>query len=85
MITDAIINALLGGINALLSLLPSYELPDGRDSEFGYQLGALVSQADHIFPLATITKIIGLAFALRILMASWDLIVFIYHQFWGSN
>lgn len=86
MISDLIITAFLGGLNALLSLMPDYELPisptliaDGRS------LWSNAVSLNSVVPLGTITKVIFAALTLRLLLILWDLIVFVYHQFWGSN
>lgn len=85
MITDAIIAAFFGGINALLSLMPTYVLPEGLTVDRTLIIGQYASLSNNIFPLGTIIQIAGLGIGLKLLMFGWDFIVFIYHQFWGSS
>ena len=85
MITDAIITAFFGSINALLSLMPSYVLPTELVVDRTLIIGQYASLSNNIFPLVTIAKIAGLALAIKLLMFGWDFIVYIYHQFWGSS
>lgn len=84
MITDAIIQALLGGISALIGLMPAYALPSQLISDNSLIVGQYAAGADKIFPLTTVINIIGLALTLKVLMLGADLIIWIYHQFWGS-
>jgi len=83
-ITDLIISALLGGLNAILSLLPDYALPTVIESA-GLRLGTYAAKADALFPFLTVAQITGLALALRLLMSGYDFLVWLYHQFWGSS
>ena len=85
MITDAIIAAFFGGINALLSLLPTYSLPVSITNGPGLAIGQYATSIDEVIPLGTMVLITGLAFGLKGIFALLDLSVFIYHQFWGSN
>ena len=84
MITDLIIRAFLGGINALLALLPSWSAPTA-ESNGSLVFGRFVAEANGILPITTMVQIASLALSLRLLMSGWDLVVFIYHQFWGSE
>lgn len=85
MITDLIITAVLGGINALLSLMPNWQLPTATENGFGGQIGQYAAMVDEFFPISTIVQIFLSWLGLRLLLAGWDFIVFVYHQFWGSN
>lgn len=84
MITDAIISAFFGGVNALLSLLPSYTLPTGLTNDSG-RIGQTVAQLNDVFPVSTVAQIIGLALSLKLIMIGADVTIWIYHQFWGSS
>lgn len=84
MIVDLIITAILGSINALLSLIPSWTLPTfGHDD--GMAFAEYTQAMNHIVPITTILSIIGAAIALRVIMYGFDGIVWIFHQFWGSD
>lgn len=83
MITTFIMNLFFGCLNALLSLTPSYSLPT-FSSPIG-DLGGYASQLSAVLPLDTIALIAISGIVLKIIMSGWDLLVFGYHQFWGSN
>lgn len=83
MITEFLLNGIFGGINALLGLMPDYVLPENTDGD-KYSIGSYAAYANSVFPLATLVQITGLAIGLRALLQGWELIVWIYHQFWGS-
>lgn len=82
MITDFILSAIFSGINALLSLAPAMTLPTMNDqsSFFG-----IVKEADGIIPIFEIAIGLTAVLAVRIGLQGWDLIVFVYHQFWGGD
>lgn len=82
MITDFVLGAIFSGINALLSLMPAMTLPalDERNQFFG-----IVKDADGIMPIFEIAAGLTAMVAIRLLIQSWDFVVFVYHQFWGSD
>lgn len=82
MITDKILNAFFGGINALLSLMPSFTMPTFGGATL---LGQTVSQFEPIFPVGTVFAVIAAALVLRLALSAWDFIAFVYHQFWGAS
>lgn len=83
MITKILVTAFLASLNALLTLLPSWTLPDMDDG--GQIVGTYVYFINFIFPVVTILTVITASFALRGIMSGWDLIVWVYHQFWGGD
>lgn len=82
MITDAFFGAIFGSLNALLGLIPAIGLPPADD-----QTGVIVwaGALSLVFPLAHLAIAMGSVIATRIGLQVWDLTVFIYHQFWGSD
>lgn len=81
MITDFILSAVFGGINALLSLAPSYTLPTSSAGT-AFQL---MQSVNHIMPIADIGICIAAFITLRTALQGWDFVAFVYHQFWGSD
>lgn len=84
MITDLVVTAILGALTALLSLVPSWTAPTMEGSS-GLILGQYLSRMNTVLPMGTIVSIIAASLALRLILASWDSIVWLFHQFWGSD
>lgn len=82
MITDVLVSAILGGLTALLSLLPSFTMPDAGLYD-GF-MGNII-KVDYVFPIIFLFQCIVVLFTVELLMRSWDLIVWLYHQFWGGD
>ena len=82
MITDFILGAIFGGISALISLIPTWSLPSYGGSPVYLQF---ITQANRVFPLTEACLMLAAYLGLRVVLQSWDVIVFIYHQFWGSG
>jgi len=82
MITDAIVSAFLAAVAALFSLLPSITLPDITPD---MQLFQYARAFGNIVPLNDLFICVGISIGLHLLFNAWDLALFVYHQFWGSN
>ena len=82
MIVDLLSAAVLAGLTALLSLLPTFSMPSAALYD-GF-LGD-VGKVDHIFPIITLLQCLTVLLAVELLMRSWDVIVWIYHQIWGGD
>ncbi len=85
MIVDAIVRFVGQSVRAVLNLLPSWTPPF---EEFGSQataIGAMASRANGYFPVAVLGWCLVLVLSLKVLLFGWRVIVFIYHQVWGSN
>lgn len=82
MVTDALINAVFGGLNALLSLAPNWTL-----SPPAYESGYLniVYDFNKIVPIGDVVSALGIVLGLRVALQAWDFLVFVYHQFWGGD
>lgn len=84
MITDAIVSAFLGALEALLSLLPD----TGPVVVSGASTTAVTGwagAANSWVPVTLIVGVLGMLIAVELALVLWDLIVFVYHQFWGSD
>lgn len=86
MVTDFLLGILFGGLNSLLSLLPSWSLPAPPDAREGTNtmVQALTTVAS-IVPLQQVVIATSAAVALVLLLYAWDFLVWVYHQFWGSS
>lgn len=82
MITDLIVTAMLGCLDAVFGLFPAFTMPDS-----GTYTGALSwgLAFDGIFPVRTLFVCVAAAFGIELVLRLWDLTVFVYHQFWGSD
>lgn len=83
MITDFILGAVFSGINALLSLMPAFTIspPGNTWSQLIYDIG----QVNNIVPMLAIFTVASMLIGLRVALTVWDFILFVYHQFWGSD
>lgn len=82
MLLDFLIAVLVSFVNAILSLLPTFTFPSPNTTGGIFPLlGAL----GRVIPLSDIISIVLIALAIIIALYIWDALVFVYHQFWGSN
>lgn len=80
-IVDLIVSALLAGLDALTSLLPTVTIPVGSQ----VHVGSLAVELGRVVPVAQIILGLSACIGLRLVMYGWDLVVWVYHQFWGSG
>ncbi len=81
MITDAILTALLGGLSALLGLAPVITIPDLQASS----IVTAIAAATGFVPVAAMVTMLLAYLAVMVGMQGWELVAFVYHQFWGSD
>jgi hypothetical protein len=81
MITDLVVTALLAALTALTSLLPPVPVPVASSTRFG-ELGYTLNQ---FLPIVQIATAALACLAVYAAMNLWNLGVWVYHQFWGSN
>lgn len=82
MITGAVVGALLACLDALLSLMPTFSLPD---SEAYHGHLSWVYDVGQLLPVQVVMSMLLIALAVELALRLWDVAVFVYHQFWGSN
>lgn len=85
MITDFVLDAIFGGIGALLGLAPSVTFPDTSGGTSGAWGIGIIHNMNNIVPISTAVSCLLALLALRVAMQAWDILVFVYHQFWGSG
>ena len=83
MITDAFLDAVFTGLNALLSLVPSFTFPT-PGTGYATELH-LVFAIKQIFPIELSVSLFVAYLTMHLLLLGWDLLVFVYHQFWGGD
>jgi hypothetical protein len=84
MVTDAIIQAFLGVLASIVTLIPG-----GASLDFANNLDITVlgwvKAGNGFLPVSVaLTCLVGLL-ALQLALSGWDLAVWIYHQVWGSD
>lgn len=82
MLLDLLIAALTGIINAIMSLLPQFELPT-PDIDAG--IFPTISALDNVVPVGDAVVILLLIITVILALYIWDFALFVYHQFWGSG
>lgn len=82
MITDLIIGGFIGFIRALTDLIPTFTLPvpTGNGSVL-----SIAGSLNSIIPLNHILIAFFACVVVRLALAGWDALVWVYHQFWGSS
>lgn len=83
MIIDWILTAISAGINALISLGPSITIPTWDATNTNAT--TIVMTLNGIIPIYALMVSFFAILAVQLLLQIWDLIVFVYHQFWGSD
>lgn len=85
MISDAVIRFVGQSIRAIFMLVPTWEPPANDFGQSSASVGAMAAQANGWFPVAVVGWCLVFIFALKVFLLAWRVIVFIYHQVWGSN
>lgn len=84
MVTDAVIQACLGVIASIVTLIPgtaSLDFANGLDlTVLGW-----VKAGDGFLPVSVAVTCLAGLLALQLALSGWDLAVWIYHQVWGSD
>jgi hypothetical protein len=84
MITELLLTLVVGIMVGLDQLIPDLALGDG----IGESVGAFTSQMlvlSNYVPLIDLWAAVLTLALLRLGMSAWHLIVWLYHQFWGSE
>lgn len=79
MIFDRIMQALLGFVEGILALVPSYELPSSV-LELGDSIGQAVASVNGVFPVVTLGACIGVLLVALLFKAGWQLIAYVYEK-----
>lgn len=85
MITEALLEAAARVLAALVALLPEVPVNVDDFAGVGFNLGAAGMALNAYIPVGAMFTVAGLLVALWAVMAAWNGIVWIYHQFWGSG
>lgn len=85
MITEALVVFAAEIVTGILSLIPMWEPPDEALVTSGSNLGSSAARANGYFPVSLLGLCLILVLGYKAFLIIWRLIVFIYHQFWGSD
>lgn len=85
MITDFLLETLAGIILGLLTPLPKHTIDMGGLAGSASDVGATAAALNGYAPIASLGIALSVLLGLKLALLSWQAIVWIYHQFWGSN
>lgn len=84
MITEFFIDLTCGIVAGFLSLMPQASLDLSGLEDVGNIIGR-VGPMNEFFPVVTLGACLGLVLAVKFYMLGYHLVMFVYHQFWGSS
>lgn len=84
MVVDAIVSALLGALNALLSLLPSFTIPTLQGTAV-LEMMSYGRVFNRLVPLQYMMDLVAITLAFHITLVAFDGAVWIWHQVHGSD
>lgn len=85
MITEALLTFMAEAVGAVLGLVPQWEPPTEALAASSSSLGASAARANGYFPVVTLGACLVLVLGFKVFLIVWRLVVFIYHQIWGSD
>jgi len=84
MITEALLQVVVAIAASLVSLVPAVDWDTGSFEQTTFSWGSSLGGFNNYFPVTAVFAAVALLFAVWLTMAGWNLVVWIYHQFWGS-
>lgn len=85
MITEALVHFVGQSLRAVLGLIPTWNPPVDPFTGSAYAVGGMAGALNGYFPVSTILVCLTLLVGLKVALLGWRLIVFVYHQVWGSD
>ena len=85
MITEALVSVMSAVILGFTSLLPSYKVDSSAFGATAGQVGSFAGGLDGFAPIGDLGLALMLIVGLKLALMTWNLVLFIYHQFWGSS
>ena len=83
MVTEFIIGMTCGIISGFLDLMPSFTIDMSSLAAAGEAIGR-AGALEAYFPVTTLFICFALVLGLKLWMLGYRLVLFVYHQFWGS-
>lgn len=84
MIVEWLLAVVVGLMVGLDQLIPDLSLGDGIGESIGAFTGQMLALSEYV-PLVDLWAAVLTLVLLRLGMFLWHLIVWLYHQFWGSD
>lgn len=85
MITEALIAFVAQSVRAVLSIIPAWAPPADAFGSQAQSFGAMVSVGNGYFPVVVTGVCVAFIIGLKVAFLAWRMVLFIYHQFWGSD
>jgi len=84
-ITGWLIALFLSTVTGLLNIAPAATIDVAALATNTGTVAALGGTLNGYFPIATLGVCLGIVFGLKVFMFGYRLVLFIWHQFWGSS
>lgn len=85
MITGTLLVLALSTLTGLLNIAPTAAIDVSALAANTGTVAALGGTLNGYFPLVTLGVCLGIVFGLKVFMFGYRLVLFIWHQFWGSS
>lgn len=69
----------------ILSAIPAPQLPVQSLTAFFDWVGRSVRLMGEYFPVTVLLVCVSLVLAARLILLTWNIALFVFHQFWGSR
>jgi len=84
-VTEALISMMVGVVNGFLSLVPAWAPNTSALTNSGTNIGAWAMAWNGYFPVAVLAACLLLVLAVKLALLGFRTLVWVYHQFWGSD
>ena len=84
MIIEALLKIISGIVRGFASMLPTHHVDTAALGETVGQIGAYAGALDGYAPMTQLGLALAFLVTLKLALMAWNVILFIYHQFWGS-
>ena len=85
MITTWMLTVLVSTITGLLNIAPTAAIDVSGLAVNVSTVSGLAGTLNGYFPLMTLGVCLGVVFGLKVFMLGYRLVLFVWHQFWGSS
>lgn len=85
MITEALIRAAVAVILGMASVLPRHTFDVTAMADTFGQVASYAGGLNGYAPVLQLGLAVGLLASLKLALMAWNVVLFIYHQFWGSS
>lgn len=84
MVTEALLVILAASARGLFALVPAVDIGLGL-FEQAYQVGTWFTALNRYVPMGAVIGVLFMLLALKLFLFGWRVVIWIYHQFWGSS